>query len=139
MASIHFYTEKITFKIPSPRKTVNWLNAICLLEKRELGSLIYVFCSDKFLLELNKQYLGHKTYTDILSFDYGEGKKVEGEIFISISRVKENARNYGQVFDVELRRVIAHGLLHFLGYRDKKSSEKVQMRRKEEACLSLWK
>ena len=139
MASISFFSEKIPFKLSNPRKTSNWLKRVCIFEKQPLDSVEYIFCSDDYLLELNKQYLNHATYTDILSFDFSENGHMSGEIYISIRRVRENASNYEQPFEVELRRVMAHGLLHFMGYKDKSATQKAQMRRKEEACLSLWK
>ena len=139
MASISFFSEKIPFKLSNPRKTANWLKRVCLLEKQLLDSVEYIFCSDDYLRALNKQYLNHATYTDILSFDFSESGYMSGEIYISIRRVRENARNYKQPFEVELKRVMVHGLLHFIGYKDKSSTQKAQMRRKEEACLSLWK
>lgn len=139
MATIKFYSEQIPFKLPNPRKTTNWVKNVCLQENHKIDSLTYIFCSDEYLRVLNKQYLNHSTYTDILSFDYSDSRKILGEIYISIPRVRENAKNFQQSFNVELRRVIIHGLLHFMGYNDKHSTQKAQMRRKEEACLSLWK
>ena len=139
MASISFFSEKIPFKLSNPRKTSNWLKKVCLLEKQLLGSIQYIFCSDDYLLGLNKQYLNHATYTDILSFDFSADGQLCGEIYISIKRVRENARKYEQPFEVELRRVMVHGILHFIGYKDKSATQKAQMRRKEEACLSSWK
>ena len=103
MASISFFSEKIPFKLSNSRKNSNWLKRVCLFEKQPLGSIEYVFCSDDYLLALNKQYLNHATYTDILSFDFSENGHTSGEIYISIRRVRENARNYEQPFEVELR------------------------------------
>ena len=139
MASISFFSEKIPFKLSSPLKTSNWLKGICVREKYSLRVVNYIFCSDDYLRELNKRYLNHTTYTDILSFDFSEDDLIQGEIYISIQRVRENARKYKQPFELELKRVIVHGFLHLLGYKDKSSTQKAQMRRKEEACLSLWK
>ena len=139
MASVLFFSEGISFKLSNHRKTANWLNNISRLEKRKIESLSYIFCSDSYLLLLNQLYLKHSYYTDTLSFDYSERAKINGEIYVSIQRVKDNAGKYKQPFETELRRVMAHGLLHFLGYRDKSPRQKAQMRRKEEACLSLWK
>jgi len=140
MAEIHFFSEGISFKVPFPRKTTTWLQKIAKSEKRKIDSLTYIFCSEEYLLSLNKKYLRHSTYTDIISFDFSErGGSIQGEIYISIPRVKENATTFSQPFEQELKRVISHGLLHFIGYRDKSKEEKVQMRLKEEACLSLWK
>jgi probable rRNA maturation factor len=136
---VQFSSELKDFKLLHPRRTANWLKTIAIREQRALDNLTYIFCSDDFLLSLNKEFLRHSTYTDILSFDYSETDAIAGEIFISIHRVRENAEKFDQEFEVELRRVMAHGLLHFLGYKDKSPRQKAQMRRKEEACLSLWK
>jgi probable rRNA maturation factor len=139
MAIVLFFTEKTQFKLSNPRKTSLWIDRICQSENAELESLNYIFCNDALLSGLNKKYLNHSTLTDILTFNYSDSGRINGEIYISITRVKENAKTFGQSFDSELRRVIAHGLLHLLGYKDKTRSEKDEMRRKEEACLSLWK
>ena len=139
MASIIFFSEKIPFKISSPLKTSNWLKGICIREQSSLQMVNYIFCSDEHLRGLNKRYLNHSTYTDILSFDFSEDGLIQGEIYISIKRVRENARKYKQPFELELNRVMVHGLLHLLGYKDKSITQKAQMRRKEEACLSLLK
>jgi probable rRNA maturation factor len=138
MANIQFNSEKIKFKLSNQKQTSKWLADVCAAEKRKLESLNYIFCSDEFLFGLNKKYLKHSTFTDILSFDYSEGDSIDGEIYISIPRVRENAKSFGQPFQTELRRVMVHGLLHFLGYPDKTSAQKAKMRKKEEACLSLW-
>ncbi len=139
MPEISYFSQIPSFKIPNPRKTTAWLKKICASEKRRLHSLTYVFVPDSTLLGMNKQYLNHNTLTDILSFDLSENHKISGEIYISVERVRDNAKSFQQPFEHELRRVIAHGLLHFIGYKDKTRSEKAQMRSKEEAYLSLWK
>ena len=139
MEDIFFFSLKIKFKFKNPKKTSNWLSKICQNEGRGVESLSYIFCSDNYLADLNKKYLNHSTLTDILTFDYSNSNRVNGEIYISIARVKENARIFNQTFDSELRRVLSHGLLHLIGYNDKTPSQKSEMRRKEEACLSLWK
>lgn len=139
MAGVHFLSELTPFKFPDTGKTANWLKQVCRHENRVLGSLTYVFCSDSYLKALNKQCLNHNVLTDILSFDYSESDEIQGEIYISIPRVRENAKKYKQIFASELRRVIVHGLLHLIGFNDKTPSQKAQMQGKEEACLSLWK
>ena len=139
MANIYFYSEKTLFKLQNPKKTANWLIKVSQKEQRPIESLIYVFCSDAQLSKMNEKYLHHSTLTDILSFDYSDSNAIQGEIYISIPRVRDNARKFKQVFETELRRVLVHGLLHFLGYKDKSPYQKAQMRIKEEACLSLWK
>ena len=139
MEDIFFFSLKIKFKLKNPKKTIHWLSQICQNEGRELESLSYIFCSDNYLAGLNKKYLNHSTLTDILTFDYSNSNLINGEIYISIPRIKENARIFNQPFDSELRRVLSHGLLHLVGYTDKTPPQKAEMRRKEEACLSLWK
>jgi probable rRNA maturation factor len=138
MNSIHFFSEAINFKLPHPRKTTVWINLVAKKEKRTIKEINYIFCSDEYLLQLNQGFLHHKTLTDIITFDNSEGKKaLEGEIYISIERVKENALKFKTDFEDELHRVMIHGVLHLIGYKDKKPSEKALMRKKEEACLSL--
>lgn len=140
MAAIQFFTEDISFTLAKPRKTSNWIKLIAQKEKREVLDVSYIFCSDFFLLQLNQQYLNHNTLTDIITFDYSEGaKQLEGEIYISIDRVKENAEKFKVPFQDELDRVMIHGVLHLIGYKDKKPADKALMRKKEEASLSLRK
>jgi len=104
-----------------------------------VGDINYIFCSDSYLLKLNQEFLSHQTYTDIITFDYSVGKTISGEIYISLDRIKENANHFNVSPQEELLRVMIHGVLHLSGYRDKKRAEKSIMRKKEEACLSLWK
>ena len=140
MGSITFFSEGIDFKIPRPLATKSWIQRVIRKENQKLSSLSYIFCSDEFLSKLNQDYLNHSTLTDIITFNYSvEKESIEGEIYISISRVRENSSLYKVEFDEELHRVIIHGVLHLLGYGDKKPSERALMRKKEEACLSLRK
>lgn len=140
MAAILFFSEDISFTLSKPRRTSNWIKLIAKKEKREVLDVSYIFCSDSFLLQLNQQYLNHNTLTDIITFDYSEGaKQLEGEIYISIDRVKENAEKFKVPFQDELDRVMIHGVLHLIGYKDKKPADKALMRKKEEASLSLRK
>ncbi len=139
MANIEYHSQLSSFKLSNPRKTSAWLKKVCASEHRTIKSLAYVFCSDAFLKSLNQDFLKHSTYTDILSFDLSEDNELAGEIYISVDRVRDNAKKYAVAFETELHRVMAHGVLHFMGYKDKSPSEKAQMRSKEEACLSLWK
>lgn len=138
MADITFLTDGISFKFSGIRKTSGWLRGISHSKKRKIESLTYIFCSDAYLGKLNKAHLGHSTLTDILTFDYSEGGPILAEVYISVQRVRENAKTYSQPFSREFRRVMVHGLLHILGYDDKTSAQRAAMRRKEEACLSLW-
>ena len=139
MSEIHFFSEKVRFKPRNQKKLRTWLIKVAKVHGRPVESLNYVFCSDGYLFEINKSYLGHKTLTDIISFEFENPEGVEGEIYISVPRVRENAANYKVGFDHELRRVLVHGLLHLLGFKDKSAPQKARMRAEEEASLSLWK
>jgi rRNA maturation RNase YbeY len=137
MAAVQFFTEGITFRLPKARLKTQWLKNAIAQEGKRLEALTYIFCSDAYLLQINQQFLKHNTYTDIITFDYSEGDVLQGEIYISIERVRENAAKYKVSFNQELARVMIHGVLHLAGYRDKRPAEKALMRKKEEAYLSL--
>ena len=138
MSQIRFFSESIAFKLKQPIKISSWIKLVAKKEKRTIKEINYIFCSDEYLLQLNQGFLNHKTLTDIITFDNSEGKNaLEGEIYISIERVQENALKFNTNFEDELQRVMIHGILHLIGYKDKKYSEKALMRKKEEACLSL--
>jgi probable rRNA maturation factor len=140
MAIVHFVSNKIKFKLKNQRKISAWIKNIVRQEGSSIQELSYVFCSDAYLLSINKGYLKHDSFTDIITFNYSENPTIiEGEIYISIDRVKENAIKFHTQFEDELSRVIIHGVLHLLGYGDKGTSQKTLMRKKEEACLSLRK
>ena len=133
---LKFFSEEISFKLPQSLKTSKWIKTISLSEGYKIGELNYIFCSDEYLLGINKQYLDHDYYTDIITFDNSEEEgKLEGDIYVSIDRVKENASGMGVEFEVELRRVLIHGLLHLIGFDDVDDELKKQMRAKEDACL----
>ena len=116
-----------------------WIKAVAEKTKKIPGNLSYVFMSDEELLKLNVQFLKHNTYTDIITFDYSDGKTISGEIFISVDRVRENANKMNVDFDDELKRVIIHGVLHLCGYKDKTKSDAEIMRKEEDQGLRLWK
>ncbi|MTI41039.1 rRNA maturation RNase YbeY [Fulvivirga lutimaris] len=138
MSHIHFFEEDIDFKPEHSSQITKWLNDVITVENHTLVELNYIFCSDEYLYQMNVDYLDHDTYTDIITFDNSESEEeIEGDIFISIDRIKENSQSMAISFQEELHRVIAHGLLHLLGYNDKTEEEKAMMRKKEEACLSL--
>jgi probable rRNA maturation factor len=139
MPSIDFLSEKIKFVPKKQNKLRSWIKDVVRLEGRLLSSLVYVFCRDSYLLTLNSNYLNHDTLTDIVTFDYSEGGDIDGEIYISLERVRENAEQLEIEFEDELHRVMIHGVLHLLGFKDKNPSQKSAMRKKEEACLSLLK
>lgn len=118
------------------KEAKKWVEEIVLSEKKDLGDIVFVFCDDQFLLEKNIKYLKHNTLTDVISFDYSAKNKIHGDILISIERVKENSKLYNQNFSTELNRVMAHGLLHLLGYKDKSKDEAKIMKSKENYYLS---
>ncbi|MGC1241166.1 MAG: rRNA maturation RNase YbeY [Chryseosolibacter sp.] len=138
MARINFFDQDISFKIPKPQKTRRWILDVISREKKQLTEINYILCSDEYLLSMNKEYLNHKTLTDIITFDNSEiPDAIEGDIFISIERVQANAVELATEFDEELHRVLIHGVLHLIGYGDNTPSEKKVMRKKEDAYLSL--
>ena len=132
------FNYEIDFSLENEKQYSDWISRIILSENREEGELNYIFCSDSFLHEINKKYLDHDTYTDIISFDYSEGKLLQGDIFISIERVIENSNTYNVPFENELQRVMAHGVLHYIGYKDKAADEKEEMRKKEDEKIKMF-
>lgn len=137
MGKISFFFEETNFTLPDANKIKAWLKTIAMEENFKLDSINYIFCSDEYLLSLNLQYLNHDTYTDIITFDYSENEILEGDIYISVDRINENAQQLNVDFNEEIHRVIVHGLLHMMGFKDKSPIQKKQMRRKEDSCLSL--
>jgi probable rRNA maturation factor len=138
MPSIIFFSEKTRFKLVNTKRTASWVKSVIKREGAILNSINYIFCSDEYLREINVQYLGHKTYTDIITFNNNPSEgELEGEIYISIDRVRENAKIFKTDFQTELHRVIIHGILHLIGFNDKTKREKTLMREKEDAYLSL--
>lgn len=129
------FSSQTEFKLEGGVSKVAWIESVVKKERKILGDLQYVFCSDEFLHGINIQYLNHDTLTDIITFDYTSGDVVSGEVYISIERVKENAESLGNSFEDELDRVIIHGVLHLCGYLDKTAEQKKVMRGKEDACL----
>ena len=116
----------------------SWIKTIVESENKILGEISYIFCDDEFLHSINMQYLNHDTLTDIISFDYTEGDIISGDIFVSVERVEDNANDYNVTFDEELKRVLAHGILHYCGYKDKSDSDALIMRTKEEEKIKLF-
>jgi len=136
---IRFFNEDVDFKPRNPQKTKNWINEAIGLEDCTLGEINYIFCSDQYLLAMNKRFLRHNTFTDIVTFDTSEQEgKISGDIYISTDRIADNAVKFKVPFDQELRRVLIHGVLHLIGYGDKSQRQKSAMRRKEDTYLSLW-
>lgn len=135
MINFNYETD---YQLDSENTYSNWISKIVGTEDGEVVQLDYIFCDDAYLLEINNKYLEHDTYTDIITFDYTDGKNISGDVFISIDRVKENAKTFSVSFDTELRRVMAHGILHLLGYGDKSEDEAVIMRAKEDEKMELF-
>lgn len=136
--SVHFFSEDVPNPITESELITRWLEGIIIEHNYTLQELNYIFCSDQYLHKMNLSYLNHDTYTDIITFDNSELEhEIEGDVFISTDRIKENAADFKSSFDDELHRVLCHGLLHLLGFGDKSESEKAEMRKKEDACLSL--
>lgn len=137
MPSISFFEEDIHFKLKSKTQLRQWITDTIRAEGFKLNELTYIFCSDNYLLNINRQYLDHDTYTDIITFDNSEGNNiVTSDIFISIERIRENAVNFNVSEITELHRVIIHGVLHLLGYKDKTPADKQKMTEKEDYYLS---
>jgi len=135
--SINFFAEEILFSPKSKTNLRTWISETISKEKHQLQELNFIFCSDDYLLKINQEYLKHDTYTDIITFDNSTEKgDIVGDIFISITRVKENAKTFQTSFQNELHRVMIHGTLHLLGYPDKKKEEKALMTEKENEYLN---
>ncbi len=136
--SIRFAVQNIDFELPEPQKVRQWVAEVVQRRGKHVGNLSYLFCDDEHILEVNRQFLDHDTYTDIITFDYVAADLISGDILISIDRVGENARTYGVPFEQELHRVVIHGVLHLLGQGDKSPDEAAEMRRQEAEALALW-
>lgn len=131
------YTSEAGFKLSNSKHITQWLLTVISDEGKTLGEVAYIFCDDNYLHKMNVEYLDHDTLTDIITFDYTSGNIVSGDVFISVERVEENAKKFDVSFEKELSRVMVHGILHLLGYKDKTESEKTEMRNKEDFYLSL--
>ncbi len=130
------FNYEVDFNLSNEEQISEWISQTILSENCKEGEINYVFCNDDYLHKLNVEFLDHDTLTDIISFDYSVGKELHGDIFISIERVRDNADDFGISFQVELNRVIIHGILHYCGYKDKSDEEKKEMRAKEDLHLS---
>lgn len=135
---INYFFEDTNFKFNKRRATSKWLKSAIALENKKLGDISIIYCSDDYLLEINKQYLSHDYYTDVITFNYCEGDLISGDIFISVDTIKANAQEYGASFDNELCRVMVHGLLHLIGYDDDCESNQLIMRQKEDFYLERY-
>mgnify|MGYP000129337342 FL=1 len=135
MISFNYETD---FELHNEPDFSKWLSAVILSENKKEGEINYIFCDDDYLLEINQQYLDHDTLTDIISFDYSVGNEINGDIFVSVERVKENASDYNVTFQEEIQRVLVHGILHYCGYKDKTESDELIMRAKEEEKMKMF-
>lgn len=135
MTEFHYESE---FKLEDEGKHRAWITNVCISENYRLGDLNYIFCDDDYLLHINQTYLQHDNYTDIITFDYTLGKTLSGDIYISVERVLENSVNYNVSFQEELLRVMGHGMLHLMQYKDKGEEHAIIMRAKEDEKIKMF-
>ncbi|MGB5203082.1 rRNA maturation RNase YbeY [Eudoraea sp.] len=135
MINYHYEGE---FILENNNKYTSWIKNVLESENAQLGELSYIFCTDEYLIKLNQKYLDHNSYTDIITFDYSEKDIISGEIYISVDRVRDNALHFKEEFNIELQRVMAHGVLHLLGYKDKTEKEREKMRTKENEKIKMF-
>lgn len=135
---IQFFSEDIDFELPDSGATNDWLLKVIAKEGKRLLGLSFIFCSDEYLYRLNVEYLQHDTYTDVITFPYAEGEEIEGDIFISVERIRENSLTFQSTFERELHRVMVHGVLHLCGYGDKKEEDRFLMREKENEYIAWY-
>lgn len=131
---IHFFYENLPETVDTDYK--KWLEDIILSEEKKLGEINYIFCDDDYLLKINQDHLQHDYYTDIITFDSVKGKTINGEIFVSLQRVSDNASTLSKSFEEEQKRVLAHGILHLCGYKDKSEEDEKEMRSKEDFYIA---
>ncbi len=135
--SIKYFNVDVPLPKLKKRVTSDWIKNSILAEKKRVGDISFIFCSDDYLLEVNQKYLSHDYFTDVITFDYVEGDLISGDIFISVDRISENAAVFNVPFTAELNRILIHGILHLLGYKDKDKSDKLVMTDKEDYFLNL--
>ncbi|NAY91676.1 rRNA maturation RNase YbeY [Muricauda sp. JGD-17] len=135
MIEFHYKSD---FRIEDKTQYSDWISRILVSEGFHAQQIDFIFCTDEYLIQLNKQYLNHDTYTDIITFDYSTGKSISGDIFISTERIEDNAKEFNVSFENELLRVMAHGLLHLMGHGDKTQGEQRLMRKKEEEKIKMF-
>jgi|TARA_B110000305_G_C19211497_1_gene526097 rRNA maturation RNase YbeY len=132
------FSSSTSFRLTSQKRISLWLLAVITSEEKVLKEVSFNFCNDQELLKVNQEFLSHDNLTDIITFDYSDPSGIMGEVLISTERVKDNALDFDQLFDVELRRVMVHGVLHLCGYKDKSDDEKILMTKKEDFYLSRY-
>ena len=138
MNKISFTDEGVRSKLPPKRALKAWIKEFVYSHSKNVGELAFVFCSDEKILEINRNFLQHDYYTDIITFDYCAGETISGDIFISVERVQENATSHKVKYKEEILRVIAHGVLHLIGFQDKSPKNKIEMTENEDLCISLF-
>ena len=134
---IQFFFENID-EIPISTATISWLEDVIKTENKKLGEINYILCDDEYLLKVNQDFLDHDYYTDIITFDYVKGKTISGDIFVSLPRISDNAKTLVKDFNSEFHRILAHGILHLMGYKDKTEEEITAMRQKEDFYLNVF-
>ncbi len=135
--AICYYAEEVKLPAIKKRDTTNWIRRVAAIHGKRCGDISYIFCSDEKILEVNQTYLQHDYYTDIITFDYSEGNKINGDLFISIDTVRSNAEQFGTKYYEELQRIIIHGILHLCGINDKTPEEREIMTLREDEALAL--
>ena len=135
MISFNYETD---FELENEAQYEDWISRIIESEGFDEGEINYIFCDDEYLHKINVEYLNHDTLTDIISFDYTVGNLIQGDIFVSVERVKDNANDFNVSFDEELKRVLSHGVLHYCGYKDKSPEDEALMRSKEEEKMQMF-
>lgn len=136
--AILFHEDFAKTRLANKRKIKDWIKSVVETECLKAGDINIIFTNDERLLRMNIEHLGHDYYTDIISYDYSEGGTLNGDLFISLERVEENAVRYGVERNMEVLRVIIHGVLHLMGYKDSKESERNEMRSMEDKCLNIY-
>lgn len=136
---ITYQTDGVEMPEIKKREITEWVKAVAATYGKRVGEIAYIFCSDERILEVNREYLKHDYYTDIITFDYCEGKKIAGDLFISLDTVKTNAEQFEAIYETELHRVIIHGILHLCGINDKGPGEREIMEAEENKALELLK
>ena len=134
---ISYNTDNVKMPALKRRATNAWIRAVAARYGKQVGDVAYIFCDDAKILEVNRQYLQHDYYTDIITFDYCEGNTLHGDIFVSLETVRSNAAEFGATFDNELHRILIHGILHLCGQADKTPEARAEMTRKENDALTL--
>ena len=134
---ISYQTDGIKMPAITKSKTTEWIKAVAATYGKRTGEIAYIFCSDEKILEVNRQYLQHDYYTDIITFDYSEGNRISGDLFISLETVRTNAEQFGSDYETELYRVIIHGILHLCGINDKEAGEREIMEEAENKALAM--